>query len=214
MHKRSGSSAAIVGVLLLWLAANLSACGGGASTSSLPNLPASASPSPSPSDSPPPSATPPEPASSAATSHEEFVSAACAAWDALFRGVGNPDTGNGSDLSRALDQAVESGDANAAERVAAAIVQELEAGRGQVAIAGTWQPQAPMMVQFDRVFAAYEAMIAAKVAAAKREPNAVAPQAAFEAAGGVEAYFAMLALFPRAAPAEAQTCPHVPVTMP
>jgi hypothetical protein len=159
-----------------------------------------------------PSATVP----SAATSYDEYAVASCAAWDALFRAVGNPDTASGSDLSRALDQAVAAGDAASAERVAADIVKELRVGREQVAIAGGWQPRAAVMVQLDRVFAAFEAMIAAKLAVARQEPNAVDPQSAFEQAGGVEAYFAWIealrATGAGASGATAKQCPNVPVT--
>lgn len=127
-----------------------------------------------------------------AASYEEYFVAACAAWDALFGAVGNPDTGGGSDLSRKLDEAVSAGDAAAAERLAAEIAKELKTGREQIAVAGGWPPRAAVMVQLDRVFAAYEAMIAAKLAAARHEPTAVDPQAAFEQAGGLEAWFAMI----------------------
>ncbi len=59
-------------------------------------------------------------------------------------------------------------------------------------------------------------MIAAKLAAARREPNAVEPQAAFEQAGGVEAWFAMFEAAREAgagaAAATEQGCSSVPVT--
>ena len=140
--------------------------------------------------------------------------AACAAWDSLFRAVGNPDTGTGSDLSRALDDAVAAGDAALADRLATDIVRELEDGREQVAVAGGWQPRAPVMVQLDREFVAFEVMTSAKVAAARREPTALDPQTAFEQAGGIEAWFTMIDAM-RAAGGDSQTedqCPNVPVT--
>ena len=158
----------------------------------------------------PPSAT----AGPAVDSFDEYAVASCAAWDALFRAVGNPDTASGSELSRSLDQAVAAGDAASAEPVAADITRELQAGRALVAVAGGWQPRIQVMIQLDRVFAAYEAMIAAKVAVARREPNAVDPQAAFEGAGGVEAWFAMIDAM-RAAGGGGATevqCPNVPVS--
>jgi hypothetical protein len=152
----------------------------------------------------------------AAASYDEYRNAACAAWDALFRAVGNPDTASGSDLSHGLDAAVNAGDVAAADRVAADIVRELKAGREHVAIAGGWSPRAPVMVQLDRVFAAYEAMIAAKRAAARREPNALDPQTAFEQAGGVEAWFAMFEAGRKAGAGSAgvteQRCANVPVS--
>ena len=128
----------------------------------------------------------------AAASYEEYFVAACAAWDGLFRSVGNPDTGSGSELSRALDAAMTTGDVPAAERAAAGMATELEAARQQAAVAAGWAPRTAMMVQLDRVLAAFEVGTAAKLAVAKGAPNAVDPQAAFEAAGGLEAWFAMI----------------------
>jgi len=150
----------------------------------------------------------------AAASYDEYVVAACAAWDAMFRAVGNPDTASGSDLSRALDEAVTAGDGAAADRLATDIERELNVGREQVAVAGGWPPRASVMVQLDRVFVAFEAMIAAKRAAARREPNAVDPQAAFEKAGGVDAWFAMIDAMRAAGGGGAtdQQCSNVPVT--
>lgn len=148
-----------------------------------------------------------------AASYEEYRVAACAAWEALFKAVGNPDTGTGSDLSRALDQAVAAGDVASADRQAADISTELEAGREQVAVASGWQARAPVMVQLDRVFVAFEAMTSAKRAAARREPNAVNPQTAFEQAGGLEAWFAMIDAMRAAGGGSAteEQCPNVPV---
>ncbi len=150
----------------------------------------------------------------AATSFDEYAVGFCSAWAAMFRAVGNPDTASGSDLSKALDAAVAAGDVGAADRLAAEITSVLESGREQVAYAGGWLPAAPITAQLDRLFVAYEAMIAAKAAAAKSAPNAVEPQAAFEGAGGVDAFFAMIeamrALAPER-PAEAQQCPNLPI---
>jgi hypothetical protein len=128
----------------------------------------------------------------AAATYEEYFVAACAAWDSLFRAVGNPDTGSGSDLSRALDAAVAAGDVAAAQLAAEGMARELKAAREQVAVARGWPPRTAMMVQLDRVLAAFEVGTAAKLAVAKGEPNAVDPQAAFEQAGGLEAWFAMI----------------------
>ena len=128
----------------------------------------------------------------AAASYEEYFVAACAAWDGLFRAVGNPDTGSGSDLSRALDAAVTARDVPSAERAAAGMASELKAAREQVAVAAGWAPRTAMMAQLDRVLAAFEVGTAAKLAVAKGTPNAVDPQAAFEGAGGLEAWFAMI----------------------
>jgi hypothetical protein len=128
----------------------------------------------------------------AAATYEEYFVAACAAWDGLFRAVGNPDTGSGSDLSRSLDAAVTAHDVPSAERAAAGMARELKAAREQVAVAAGWAPRTAMMVQLDRVLGAFEVGTAAKLAVAKGTPNAVDPQAAFEGAGGLEAWFAMI----------------------
>ena len=181
------NSRRIGGVLVLVLAIVAAGCGSG---------PAGSSPRP------------------AAANYDEYATAACAAWDALFRAVGNPDIGSGSVLSKGLDEAVAAGDVAAADRLATDITRELQTGREQIGIAGGWAPRRPVMVQLDRVFAAFEAMVAAKRAAARREPNAVEPQAAFERAGGVEAWTAMFEAA-RAAGGGAATdrqCPNVPVT--
>lgn len=127
----------------------------------------------------------------AAATYEEYFVAACAAFDGMFRSVGNPDTASGSDLSRALDAAMTSGDVASAERAAAGMAAELKAAREQVAVAAGWAPRTAVMVQLDRVLAAFEVGTAAKLAVAKGEPN-VNPQAAFEGAGGLEAWFAMI----------------------
>lgn len=149
-----------------------------------------------------------------ATSFEEYAVSFCSAWEALFQAVGNPDTAAGSVLSKALDEAVAAKDGPEASRLATEITAELESGRGHAAVAGGWAPAAPAMTQMDRLFVAFEAMIAAKAAAATGEPGAVDPQAAFEQAGGVEAYFAMIEAMrarPSAGQAGAQQCPNLPV---
>ncbi len=157
-----------------------------------------------------PSATP----LPAAASFEEYASSFCSAWEALFRAVGNPDTAAGSVLSKALDEAVTANNGPEAERLATEITAALESGRGYAAVAGGWSPAAPAMTQMNRLFVAFEAMIAAKAAAATGEPGAVDPQAAFEQAGGVEAYFAMIEAMrarPSAGQAGSQQCPNLPV---
>jgi hypothetical protein len=155
------------------------------------------------------------PAPPAAASYDEYALAACGAWDALFKAVGNPDTGSGSELSRALDEAVANGDAAAAERASASMLRELAAGRVQVAVAAGWAPRAKVMAELDRVFTAFEAMTRVKLARA-RGASSEEPQAAFERAGGVDAWFAMLRAMQDAgagtAPATARQCANVPVT--
>lgn len=149
-----------------------------------------------------------------ATSFEEYATSFCAAWDALFRAVGNPDTAMGSVLSNALDDAVVAGDGPEAGRLATEITAELETGRRHAAVAGGWPPAEPAMTQLDRLLVAFEAMIMAKAAAAAGSPGAVGPQAAFEQAGGVEAYFAMIEAMqarPGAGETGSQQCPGLPI---
>jgi len=150
----------------------------------------------------------------AATSFEGYAVSFCSAWDSLFRTVGNPDTAEGSVLSKALDDAVAAENQAEADRLAAEITAGLEAGRRHAKVAGGWPPAAPAMTEFDRVFVAYEAMIAAKAASATVTADPVDPQAAFEQAGGVEGYFAMLEAIramASARPVGAQQCPNLPV---
>ena len=161
-----------------------------------------------------PSAAPSPSPRPAATSFEEYAVSFCSAWEALFRAVGNPDTAAGSVLSKALDEAVTAKNGQEAERLATEITAELESGRRHAAVAGGWPPAAPAMTQMDRLFVGFEAMIAAKAAASTGEPSAVDPQAAFEQAGGLEAYFAMIEAMrarPSAGQAGAKQCPNLPV---
>jgi hypothetical protein len=160
---------------------------------------------PSPSPTPPP----------AATSFEEYAVGFCAAFDAMFRAVGNPDTGEGSLLSKALDAAVAADDGGTADQSAAAITTELETGRQQVAYARGWAPAAPMMDHMDRVFVAFEAMVDAKRRAANQVADSIDPQAVFEQAGGVESWFALFEAWrgmEDQRPASVQPCANVPVS--
>lgn len=150
----------------------------------------------------------------AATSFEEYAVSFCAAWDAMFRAVGNPDTAAGSELSKALDAAVTAKDGTEAERLAAEITADLESGRRFAEVAGGWPPAGPAMKELDRVFVGFEAMTAAKAAAAKGTPGSIDPQTAFEQAGGIEGYFAMIEAMramASARPAGAQQCPNLPL---
>jgi hypothetical protein len=149
-------------------------------------------------------------------SFEEYAVEFCSAWDALFRAVGNPDSGVGSELSDALDAAVEARDELAAERLAAEITAELESGRQFAAAAGGWAPARPMMAEMDRVFLAFHAMTAAKAAVAAEAPNAIDPQIALQQAGGIEAWTAMLMAaqemaLARPADQVSEPCANVPI---
>ena len=86
---------------------------------------------------------------------EEFATDACDAFEAMFRAVGNPDAGTDSELSKALDQAVQRGDPAEAGRLAEAISVELESGRQSASRAAAWPPGFAMMSQLDRVLLAF-----------------------------------------------------------
>ena len=133
----------------------------------------------------------PATAGPAAKSHEEFVTAACAAFDDLDAAIGNPDTGTGSKLSKALDDAVRSGDVAAANRMAEESIARLEDGRRQLVIAGGWEPGSAMATAADRFFLASEVLVNGKRAGATTR-DLQAGQAAFEKAGGLEAWQGMI----------------------
>ncbi len=126
-----------------------------------------------------------------AATYEEFGSAFCNAFGALFTAVGNPDTGIGSQLSLSFEAAVAAGQATKADQLATTITAQLEQGRGQAAIAAGWAPGAPSMAQLDRLFVAYEAMVAARRTSVDPAGGGVSPQAAFEGAGGPAAWTGM-----------------------
>ena len=71
---------------------------------------------------------------------EEFATNACDAFEAMFRAVGNPDAGTDSELSKALEEAVQRGDPAEAGRLAEAITVELESGRQAASRAAAWPP--------------------------------------------------------------------------
>ncbi len=151
----------------------------------------------------------------AADSFDEYAVAFCSAWEHLFLAVGNPDTGEGSVLSKALDDAVASHDETKAEQLAGQISQEIASGREDVAVGGGWPPATPIMVEMDRVFVGFEKMTAAKVAKAKGSPNAVDPQVAFERSGAIAAWSAMFGAHAALAaerPASAQRCGELPIS--
>ena len=133
----------------------------------------------------------PASAAPAATSHEEFVTAACAAFDELDAAIGNPDTGTGSKLSDALDAAVESGDVATANRLADESIARLEEGRRQLTIAGGWEPGREMATAADKFFMASEVLVNGKRAGAATR-DLQAGQAAFEQGGGLAAWQGMI----------------------
>lgn len=142
--------------------------------------------------------------------------AACSAFESMDQAIGNPDAGTGSELSDELDRAVEAKDGPAATRLAAAIMTKLDTGRRQAGLAAGYPSAKPMMTQLDRVLEAFAAMVVAKRDAALDVSGAVEPQAAFENAGGVEAWRAMLEALPdidRPAGAPVRQCPTVAVSL-
>ena len=128
----------------------------------------------------------------ASASFEDYETGVCSAFGAMLRAVGNLDAGTPSVLSKALDDAVAAGDVAASDGAAAKVTSELETGRQQAAAAGRWPAAQPTMAAMDTLFVALEAMTTAKLAAVRHTPGAVAPQSAFEQAGGVQAYAAMV----------------------
>ena len=126
-----------------------------------------------------------------ASSFESFATEQCAAMQALFHAYGNPDTAGLSPLMRSFTDAIEGGDAVIAAEKAREIRSEIEGGRVHVRSAGGWAPAAAAMVQLDRFLVAFDRMVEVRLAAMPKGP-AIAEregQAAFEAAGGVEAWF-------------------------
>jgi hypothetical protein len=120
--------------------------------------------------------------------YEAFSATMCSSFTSLFRAIGNPDANTPSVMSKALDDAVESGDAAAAEVAASAILAELEAARVQALEAARYQPAAATMAQLEKLILAYEAMTGAKKAVAAKLPGALDPAVAFTNAGGVTAW--------------------------
>lgn len=194
---------------LVGIATIVGACSVGSPSGSVANTPpagpASAVPSPSHKTSPPPALT-----------FDAFVVAACSAFDSMDQAIGNPDAGTGSKLSDELDEAVGAKDGPAATRLAAAILTKLAEGRRQAEVAAGYPSAKPMMSQLDRVFDAFAVMVAAKRDAATGEPGAVEPQTAFEEAGGVDAWRAMLEALreiDRPTGAPTHQCPTVAVSL-
>lgn len=122
--------------------------------------------------------------------YEEFAKTACDAFEAMFMAVGNPDTGEGSELGTQLDDAVGRGDRAQADRVAEAIIAELERGQAAAATAAGWPPGTLAMSELNDVLVAYVAYVRAKQELSAGNP--ADPQAAFEAAGGLTSWQAML----------------------
>ncbi len=132
----------------------------------------------------------PSPSVPGATSYLEFRDAFCSAWEDLFRGIGNPDAGSDSALSKAMNDAITVGDRAEVDRLAGEIIRALESGRSNLRVAGGWAPGSSVALAMDPIFVTFERMIEAKRAAAPQGLEAAISvgQSAFEAAGGMEAW--------------------------
>jgi hypothetical protein len=124
----------------------------------------------------------------APVTYAESQASLCASFTSLIRAVGNPDAGTPSAMSGALDAALDARDGFAAEQAGAAMIAELETGRGHAAAAARWEPAASAMGHMDLLLRAFEAHTRAKQAVAAGAAGAIDPQVAFERAGGVAAW--------------------------
>jgi hypothetical protein len=156
----------------------------------------------------------PTPSASGAASFDEYATAFCSAWATMFRVVGNPESATWTDAVHDLQAAAEAGDDASAASLQGTINTELEVARGQIAFAAAWPPAARMMAEMDRLFVAEQTWITAYVNIAKGVPDAPDAQAAFESAGGLEAWQAMFhahaELNPHR-PASVSQCPGLPI---
>lgn len=156
----------------------------------------------------------PSPSPAGATNFDEYATAFCSAWGTLFRVVGNPETASWTDAVQQLQAAADAGDDATAAGLQGAINTELEAARLQIAYAAAWPPAASTMAEMDRFFVAEELWIVAYVDIAKGVPDAPDAQAAFEAAGGLDAWQAMFEAYAEMAPhrpASVDQCPGIPI---
>ena len=145
-----------------------------------------------------------------ARSYAEYAVAACAALQSIWRGYGNPDTGGKSDMQRAFDDAVKAGDVATATVRAGEVKAEFERGRASAGVAADWAPGTASMLQVDRFLVALEAMVDARLAAVPAGYRLATDrgQAAFEATGGIDAWYGMLAGIDAASRAAGQPWPH------
>ena len=160
-------------------------------------------------------ASEPSPSPVGATNFDEYATAFCSAWGTLFRVVGNPETASWTDGVHQLQAAAEARDDATAARLQGGINTELEAARRHIAYAAGWPPAAMAMAEMDRFFVAEEIWVTAYVDVAKGVPNAPDPQAAFEAAGGLEAWRGMFEAYADLAPhrpASVAQCLGVPIS--
>jgi hypothetical protein len=202
------------------IAVMLAACSGASTPSASPRQAASPEAGGSPSAAVSAVATPATSPAGGAATHDEFNVLLCDSFRAMFRAVGNPDTGSHSDMLKALDAAIARRDAAAADSASAAVLAELARGRASAAGAAMWPPGAALAGAENSVLAAYEAGVRAETAVAAQGPAAATPamQLAFEAAGGVQAWRSMLTAASTRSPTPGEKpmrCgDDVPVTLP
>lgn len=186
------------GPILAFVSVVLAACASATSTASPPG--------PSPTEAPPPPAS----------SYPEYAAAACTALQSVWRAYGNPETSEMSPMYRVFDESVKEGDVTAANSRAAEVHAELDRGRAAAGIAAGWPPGTASMIQLDRLLRAMEAMVEAKLAATALGHLEATNrgQAAFEAAGGIDAWYGMLGGIDAAAKAAGRpwpACEGVPI---
>jgi len=142
----------------------------------------------------------------------EFTASFCPALLGMLKAIGNPDTGSDSELTKSLDQAITQGNLQDVETVARQIQAELEGAHRLAAASAGWPPAGDAAGQLERLLGAFSAMIEAKRAAANlglAEADRVG-QDAWERAGGLEAWTAMIAAvqgIPEMGQAGAPSCP-------
>ena len=162
-----------------------------------------------------PSEGPPIPSLRGATTYREWAEGACRAFDALWEAVGNPETGNQSELRGLLERAVAARNSAEADRLVGLIDMRLSEGRREAVAAAGWEPGKPMMIQLDRLLGAYQAEAAAKRAIARGQGGAQTPQEIWQAAGGLDAWHGMFeagAAIPDQ-PTPFGRCPNVPISL-
>jgi hypothetical protein len=112
----------------------------------------------------------------------------------MSRAIGNPDTAADSQLSAALDDAINQGDSAAVDQTAASMQAELDSGRRFAAAAAAWEPGAATAELVDQLIVAFKAFVEAKRAAAVQGLTAAdaLAQSALEQAGGITAWQSLL----------------------
>lgn len=119
----------------------------------------------------------PDTAPAAEEDPEVFVDAMCSAFDELLLAVGNPDTGEGSDLSLALDDAIARGDEALVATTSEAMLGHLDTARSVAARAATFPSAAAGIRAFDDFL-----VIVADSVVAKRDAAPAGLEAANDAA--------------------------------